>query len=279
MDQGLAPRPLRAQHRHELRTLTYFTLDQGNGGIVRNLTHQGIGVQAVAPVRARQQVRVRFELRYPTLFVATRGEVAWAKSSGQCGIRFLDLSPRTAREINEWIFGDMLEDAALHLERASSMFAEPRAGESTMTVEPALSDADEEDDGLMVSATARKVIELPTRPVTSGTTAEAVAESDEPSPSELDWLSQPLSGRGLIWTINTLVVVAALLLFACVFLSVTRELPRWPLPMSAGGAIVVGVLYWGFFRIFGGPSPGARLARLMGSDLADNEEEEGARFR
>ena len=114
MQAGPSPPPLgRTRHRHELRILSYVTLDQANGGIIRNLTHDGIGVQAVAAIRPRQQVRVRFELRYPRLRVETRGEVVWSTFSGQCGIRFLDLSPRTARQIDEWIFGDLLAGLAV----------------------------------------------------------------------------------------------------------------------------------------------------------------------
>ena len=30
-------RELRAEHRHELRTLTYLTVDQATGGVIRNL--------------------------------------------------------------------------------------------------------------------------------------------------------------------------------------------------------------------------------------------------
>ena len=125
MDTGLsAARQARAQHRHELRTLTYVTLDQANGGVVRNLTHDGIGMQVVAAVRPRQQLRVRFELRYPRLRVETRGEVMWATFSGQCGIRFLDLTPRMTRQINEWIFGNLLEGVMLHSDRDGSIFGE-----------------------------------------------------------------------------------------------------------------------------------------------------------
>ena len=91
-------RQARARHRHNLRVLTYVTLDQGNGGIVRNLNDEGIAVQAVAALRAQQQVRVRFELRFPRLRIESIGEVMWANSSGQCGIRFMDLAPRTIRE-------------------------------------------------------------------------------------------------------------------------------------------------------------------------------------
>jgi hypothetical protein len=272
MDAGLSPaRQARAKHRHELRTLTYVTLEQANGGIVRNLSHEGIGVQAVGALRPQQQVRVRFELRSPRLRVETRGEVTWSTYSGQCGIRFLDMSPRMIRQINEWIFGNLLEGIAPHSESAGSMFAHSH---SVMAV----ADRAELDDGLLISAAPLKVIELPLRP-DGRERADRVdddAEAESP-PAGLDWLSQPLSGRSLVWTINTLVVVAALLLFALVFLSVTREPPRWPLAMTTGAAISVAALYWGFFQVFGGSSPGERLARLAGCDSEDDEE--GARFR
>jgi hypothetical protein len=257
--------------------LTYVTLDQANGGIVRNLTHDGMGVQVVAAVRPRQQLRVRFELRYPRLRVETRAEVMWATFSGQCGIRFLDLSPRTIRQIDEWIFGSLLEGASMHSERNGPMFAEAGAGVLTMAGVDAV---EEEEDGLMVSAAPRNVIALPVN--AEPEQPERLLEDDleaDPQSSELDWLSQPLTGRSLIWTVNTLVVVAAQLLFALIFLSVTREPPQWPITMTLGGAITIAALYWGFFRVFGGVSPGTRLARLAESDLGDGEEGRDTRFR
>ena len=285
MPAGTSPaRQARARHRHELRTLTYVTLDQANGGIIRNLSHDGIAVQVVAAVRPRQQFRVRFELRYPRLRVETRGEVIWATFSGQCGIRFLDLSPRMARQIDEWIFGNLLEGIPLHSERDRSMFAESlvtaRANGANGTAT--------ESDGLLVSPGAVKVIELPVRPEplvveTPVETKKAPLANAAALPgehTELDWLSQPLSSRGLAWTVNVLAVAASLLLFALVFLAVTRELPRWPLVVAAGAAICVTALYWGFFKLFGGSSPGARLARLAGYDVhEEGKGAEAARFR
>jgi PilZ domain len=282
MDAGLSPaRQARAKHRHELRTLTYVTLDEANGGIVRNLSDRGIAVQTVAAVRPRQQLRVSFELnrprvnhpqpKHPRLRVESRGEVMWATPSGQCGISFVDLSPRMTRQINEWIFGDLLEGIALHSERTGSLFA---ASSSALAVS--------EDDGLMISPSPLKVIELtlradPLQADAHGLDADA-ATALVPL-SELDWLSQPLSGHSLIWTINTLVALAALLLFVLVFLSVTREAPRWPLAMMGGAAMFVAALYWGFFQLFGGSSPGARLARLLGSDAEEDVEASDDRFR
>jgi len=284
MDAGTTPaRQARAQHRHELRTLTYVTLDQANGGIVRNLTNSGIGVQVVAAVRPKQQLRVRFELRYPRLQVETRAEVVWATFSGQCGIRFLDASPTLQRQINQWIFGNLLEGISLHAEHTESIFASNNAravkteenadGNGTKPSEP------EEDDGLIVSETPVKVIELPMHrePPEPVVRQEDVVAISEPSSTELGWLTQPLSGRTLAWTVDVLVVVASLLLFTLVFLSVTREAPRWPLASVVGAAFMMAGMYWGFFRVFVGGSLGAKLARIAAADAEGNGPE--SRFR
>jgi hypothetical protein len=320
-----AARPARARHRHELRTLTYVTLDQANGGIVRNLTHDGIAVQAVAAVRPRQQLRVNFELRYPRLRVETRGEVVWSTFSGQCGIRFLDTPPGLIRQIDEWIFGDLLQGLAIPTEPSGLLMVQSAAAgltpagsalSSGITARilqefenegkgavrrgspSEVSDTEsEEDDGLLVSPGKMKVIELrpPNEPLfeklananpTASTIAppgmaianEAPASAISAARPELDWLSQPLSGRSLAWTVDTLVVTAAVLLFALVFLSITRETPKWPYAISAVSAIVIGGLYWGFFRLFGGTSLGERLARLSETESSEDEDA-GARFR
>jgi hypothetical protein len=261
-------RPVRAHHRQSLHTLTYVTLDEANGGIVRNLNHRGVAIQAVGALRLHQRVRVRFDLRHPRVRVDCQGEVAWADASGQCGIRFLNLSLQATRQINEWIFGDLLDSIP---SRTNSIFG-------------AVSDAPAEGDGLLLSPGARKVIQLQAQdtgghPLPSWETAPDLSAD---APLELDWLSRPLSGQQMAWTLNSLIVFAALLLFSLVFLSVTHELPRWPLDLEAGFGAVVFVIafYWFFFRVLGGTSMGARLARLAGSDFSRDENAvDSARFR
>jgi len=254
-------------------------------------------VQVVAAVRPGEQLRVRFDLRKPRLRVETRGEVMWATPSGQCGIRFLDVSPRMTRQINEWIFGSLLDGLPSRPDPDGSAFAESRFAESKFgtrslaLVAPGKEQAEDQDqdqdqdqdDGLMVSAVPVKVIELPLRPEPDHIRDDAAEDSAQLAAmlpaTELDWLSQPLSGRGLVWTVNTLVVLAAVLLFTLVFLSVTHEPPQRPFAMAAGATVLVAALYWGFFKVFGGGSPGARLARLREFDAEDDEEARGARFR
>jgi PilZ domain len=267
MQAGLSPaRQPRVRHRHELRALTYVMLDQANGGILRNLTREGVAVQAVAAVPVGQKVRVRFELPSPRLRVESQGEVLWSRSSGQCGIRFVDLPPRLSRRIDEWIFGDLLGGFPLNMSTA--------AASGSRAVTGSLLGAAAQEDGLLVSPTPVKVIELPPRP----TLIEGAVKAESLASAELDWLSQPLSTKGITWAVNTLAVVAAVLLFVLVFLSVNREPPRWPVAMLAGAALFMAAFYWGFFKIFGGGSPGARLARLVGYEAKEKEAGD-ARFR
>ena len=261
-------RQVRAHHRQSLHTLTYVTLDEGNGGIVRNLNHEGVAIQAVGALRLHQRVRVRFDLRQPRVRIDCQGEVAWADASGQCGIRFLDLSPQTIRQINEWIFGDLLDSIP---SRTNSIFS-------------AVSEARAEGDGLLLSSGARKVVQLQLPEVHGQFASSEAVDTDASAEAlhELDWLSRPLSGKQMAWTLNSLIVFAAMLLFSLVFLAVTHELPRWPLDLEAGFGAVIFVIafYWLFFRVLGGTSMGARLARLAGSDFSGDENaEDSARFR
>lgn len=268
MDAGTAAAPQRrVQHRHELRTLTYVTLDHDNGGVVRNLTGDGMGLQVVAPVRPKQQLRARFELRYPKMRVETHAEVIWATFSGQCGVRFLDLNPNLSHQINQWIFGDLLEQVSVHKGEPESIFAD----RDQIVIRETAAEKQEED-GLVVSATPVKVIELPV----NKEEPKVLPSLSASAASELDWLSQPLSGRGLAWTVNALAVLAGMFLVALVFLSVTREAPRWPWALGGADAVFVTLAYWGFFQIFGGMSLGTRLARLLESC---EEDEAHARFR
>ena len=266
-----AARQSRTHYRHELRSLTYVTLDEANGGIIRNVSQDGIAIQAVTAVRPLTQLRARFELRSPRVRVEAVGEVVWTQPSGVCGIRFLDLPARLAQQINAWIFSNLLEGMATHADCAGSMFS-PEA--SLPAAEETL-----QSDGLMVSPAPVNVIELPVKPEirTPMLVHRVTDEATDSEPTPLDWLSQPLSAAGLAWMINTLAVVAAVLLFVLVFLVITRDLPPWPFAMTAGAALGMVGLYRGFFKLFGGTSPGVRLARLVGYEF--DCEEPDARFR
>jgi hypothetical protein len=274
-------RQTRTHYRHEVRTLTYVTLDAANGGIVRNLNREGVAVQAVAPLRHQQRVRIRFELRFPRLRVDTYGQVSWAGSSGQCGVRFLNLPARTARQIDQWIFSNLLDALALDAARDHSIFA-------TLSPTPAVEgNVAEENDGLTVSAAPRPAIRIELdcaqrseEQVRAQRREQNLADAACQSDTKPNWLSRPISGQTLAWLVDSLVMIAGLLLFAFIFLSITHELPPWPLTVGAASsaAVLIAATYWAVFAVFGGASLGARLADAT-SAFTQEEDEEAARFR
>jgi hypothetical protein len=272
-------RQTRTHYRHELRTLTYIKLDEANGGIIRNLNHEGVAVQAVAPLHEQQRVRLRFELRYPRLRVETSGQVTWASRSGRCGIRFVDLPARTSRQLDEWIFANLLDALARDAAHPRSVF-----GASVVSIVRE-ENIPQEEDGLTLSAAPHPAIRLEPIAIKQDeplamTDHSVEGPADDPH-AQVNWLSRPLSGRTLAWLVDGLVVLAALLLFAFIFLSIAHELPPWPLALGTAvvAAVFVGVTYRIVFALFGGPSLGARLTQAAAS-FAEEEESEGAgRFR
>jgi PilZ domain len=288
---SIPPRQARTHYRHELRSLTYVTLDESNGGIIRNLNHEGVAVQAVAPLHPQQRVRLHFDLRSPRVRVETSGQVCWARSSGQCGIRFVDLPVRTGQQINAWIFSNLLDALARDAghprsNSGASIFGAPVVsilGEEDVVEE----NAAEEDDGLTLSSRPRPAIRLQPGLATRDDAPRLQHHIEEDlvdeanDPHALSWLSQPLSGRTLAWLVDSLIVIAGLLLFALIFLSIAHELPPLSLTLgtfSAAAAFIVAA-YWAVFALFGGSSLGARMAQTV-SRLQKEEPTEGAdRFR
>lgn len=259
-------RQTRTQHRHPLHTLIYVTVDEGNGGIIRNLSHEGLSVQAVARLRPEQRVRLRFELKSPRVKVDAHGEVAWSDPAGQCGIRFLDLVHRERCLLDEWIFSKLLENVSREVLESRSMFGSSVAALS-----------EEEVDGLIVSTAARTAIRLKST-VKSISPKEDEDCSKAQRREELSWLSRPLSTQTLAWMVDSLVVAVGFLLFALIFLLIAHGLPQWQLTLTAalGAVVFVGASYWILFAMLGRVSLGARLAQTA---AGEQEERTERRFR
>ena len=260
MSSATTVRKARASHRYEISSLTYVTLDHANGGIVRNLNSGGAGIQAVAALPAGEKVRLRFELQNPRVRLEIQAQVVWSQRSGQCGVRFLDISPANARRINEWIFGGLLERAARR---------PPHADFALNAAEPL---ASYEEDGIIISSARRQTIEIKDRdlpqPQRDGEerNLEFLRLVDEAREGTFafDWFTLPLSGHALRWFADGLVVLTGVMIFLLVFLSVARSLPQWPFVIGIlfAAALCVAVLYGGLIYFMGLPSAGTVLARI-----------------
>jgi len=247
------PQSLRRVHyRHPVQTLVYATLDNGNGGILRNLSESGAALQAVAPLRAGQILRVRFDLFHPKTRVDVDARVSWANSTGQAGVVFTNRTQQLCRQINGWIFQNLLR----RFESAAPILSRPAIRVSSTVSAPA---------SPFVRAAAS--VQLP------------VAEPQ----LALSWWPQPVSFRSLARMMDVLILLSAVLLFFCVFLAIAETIPPWPATVAliAGIAGFFTALYWWICGWLGCETVGVQLARIALPDSAKASlpREPQARFR
>jgi PilZ domain len=245
----------RVHYRHSVHSLVYVTLDEGNGGIIRNLSESGAAVQAVGPLRLNQSVRMRFDLLNPKTRVDAHAEVAWANPGGQAGVRFVGLAPQVRRQLNDWIFANLLRG----IEQASPVLVDPGVA-----------------DDLILSLSARPSIRLPR----GALTGVALGEPVQPAVA-LPWWPKPIPARTLAGVMDGLVLFSAVLIFFCVFLGVAHSMPSWPVALGlvfgVGGFFTA--LYWYLFAVMGRGTAGVLLTRLATGDIEAQVREREARFR
>jgi len=257
---AVAPRRKRQHHRHQVNSLAYVNVGQGNGGIIRDLAETGIAIQAVAPLQVNQQVQLRFELVSPRVRVETMGRVAWADSGGQAGIEFTALQQRSRRLLKEWLFTHLLTSA----QNAAwdTIFAQGQ---------PAT------DAQLQFSAGAREPIRLAARASTALNPKDCRHATLHICGARI-----PIQARVLSRLVDGLILLAAVLLFSAVGISITHVFPSWPTAfvMVAVLTSVIACLYGFLFNFWIGTTAGASLARLASRNSDEiHLEEERPRFR
>ena len=95
----------RAFPRIQVRSLAYIELDEGNGGLILNISEGGIAVQAAELLVGDFFGNMRFRLPKAQNWIQTTGKIAWqGRSRKEAGIRFIDLPGDTQRQIHDWIY-------------------------------------------------------------------------------------------------------------------------------------------------------------------------------
>jgi len=260
------PRRQPRRYRYRIHSLAYTKLDTSNGGVIRNLSEDGVAIQAVGPLRLGQQLALRFELLNPRLRVEACGCVVWANPHGQAGVEFLDVQPALRRLLKEWMFNQLL--ATAELAGAESIFVEreipPEARELTF------------------SENARRPILLDVEPADAGRPELPNERAVELASREASFAHGPATPW---WAVDGLILVCAVLLFLVIALGMTNTVPVWPvaLMLMLGVTGALSALYWFLFQFWIGTTPGERLARLVGDEAvdirSDGSEEDRPRFR
>jgi len=99
--------------REKVVQTIYVELDEGNGGIILNMSEGGFAVQAAMALVYDDLPRMRFRLPNSKNWIRGKGVVAWkGESKTMAGIRFVDLPDESRALIAEWIISRVSADVA-----------------------------------------------------------------------------------------------------------------------------------------------------------------------
>ena len=103
-DDPLSGADRRASARQAVRSLAYVALDEGNGGIILNLSEGGLSVQAVTSLMDDFLPGVRFQLSETDSWIETNARITWTSESRKlAGLEFVGLSDESRVRIREWL--------------------------------------------------------------------------------------------------------------------------------------------------------------------------------
>jgi hypothetical protein len=102
VNQELAP-----DRRHSLRqrvnTPAFASFDGVTGGMILDLSEEGMSMQTLAPLEAHSILPLHLSLGEPTAYLETTGYVAWADALGRAGVRFSELPDPARERLREWL--------------------------------------------------------------------------------------------------------------------------------------------------------------------------------
>ncbi|HZH85048.1 MAG TPA: PilZ domain-containing protein [Phototrophicaceae bacterium] len=90
--------------RYPMRSLAYVKLGEENGGIILNLSEDGMAVRAVMGVGHDRTPPLRFPLPNSTDSIAISGRIAWKGDAGKlAGVQFVDMPDPMRDRIRSWV--------------------------------------------------------------------------------------------------------------------------------------------------------------------------------
>jgi hypothetical protein len=89
--------------RHKVHAPAFASFDGVTGGMILDLSEQGISMQTTARLESSRPLRVHLDLSDPATSLDTTGYVAWADALGRAGIRFSELPEDARRRLDLWL--------------------------------------------------------------------------------------------------------------------------------------------------------------------------------
>jgi hypothetical protein len=89
--------------RQTVHAPAFAAFDGVTGGMILDLSAEGMAMRTAAPLRPLQRVQLQVDLTEPTAHLETTGYIAWADALGRAGVRFSELPEDARRRLNEWL--------------------------------------------------------------------------------------------------------------------------------------------------------------------------------
>ncbi|HET7751355.1 MAG TPA: GAF domain-containing protein [Terriglobales bacterium] len=104
LDGGAEPPPERRRcMRHRVHAPAFASFDGVTGGMVLDLSEQGMSMQTAAPQKVTRPINLHLNLPDPVTNLETTGFIAWADAFGRAGVRFSELPEEPRRRLNQWL--------------------------------------------------------------------------------------------------------------------------------------------------------------------------------
>ena len=93
--------------RHKVSGPIFASFDGVTGGMILDLSEQGLAMQTMSPFDADRRPERRYHLRLdapgPDEFLETTGYIAWADALGRAGVRFSELPQEARSRLDHWL--------------------------------------------------------------------------------------------------------------------------------------------------------------------------------
>lgn len=89
--------------RHKVNGPVFASFDGVTGGMILDLSEQGLAMQTVTPVQADREFNFRLDLPDSDTHLETTGYIAWADALGRAGVRFSELPEDARQRLDQWL--------------------------------------------------------------------------------------------------------------------------------------------------------------------------------
>jgi putative methionine-R-sulfoxide reductase with GAF domain len=89
--------------RHKVHTPAFASFDGVTGGVILDLSEQGMAMHTASPLEPQRRISLHLSLPEPATYLDTTGYVAWADALGRAGVRFSDLPQEGRLRLKQWL--------------------------------------------------------------------------------------------------------------------------------------------------------------------------------